>query len=159
MTKQQDRLAEWLFVLILFAFPICLSIFGNTVLQFITVTLGVVILALMWRLHRVNVKEDKARGIYKGINRVGSIQLSGGLLCLIGIYLIVTRWGSFSVTAPLDWAWVLFSSFFIIRGVICYRAGVEYSKTIDRLEEYETQLERLGCELDELGELERKAHD
>jgi len=77
------------------------------------------------------------------------------LLCFIGIYLIVTRWDSLSVSDPFHCMWVLLDLFFILRGAICIRAGSEYNKTIDRLEEYEAQLKRLGFELDERGRLKR----
>jgi len=156
MKAYRKMMVGLLFFLLLFIFPSFIFIFGNTAYQWITVFVGTSILILMWLLHRENVKEDKARGIRKGRNRTGSVHLSGGLLCFIGIYLIVTRWESLSVNDPFNWMWVLLALFFILRGVICFRAGSEYNKTIDRLEEYEAQLERLRFELDELGRLRRK---
>ena len=155
MTWRQETMVGLLFFLLVFIFPLFIFIFGNTGYQWITVFVGTSIFILMWLLHRENVKQDKVRGICKGRNRTGSVYLSGGLLCFIGIYLIVTRWDSLSVSDPFHWMWVLLALFFILRGVICIRAGSEYNKTIDRLEEYEAQLKRLRFELDERGRLKR----
>ena len=155
MTWRQETMVGLLFFLLVFIFPLFIFIFGNTGYQWITVFVGTSIFILMWLLHRENVKQDKVRGICKGRNRTGSVYLSGGLLCFIGISLIVTRWDSLSGSDPFHWMWVLLALFFTLRGVICIRAGSEYNKTIDRLEEYEAQLKRLRFKLDEWGRLKR----
>lgn len=153
---EMSRREEVMFaLLIILAVILVLSIFlfADTAFEVVIPVVGISLFAVMVLQHRDNVKEDKARGICKGRNRVWSIYLSGGLLCFVGIYLIRTSWGVISVTDPLDWAWILLVIFLIYRGGICIRAGVEYSRTIDRLEEYETELKQLGHELDELRRL------
>lgn len=115
--------------LLLFILPLFIFIFGNTAYQWITVFVGTSIFILMWLLHRENINQDKARGICKGRNRAGSMYLSGGLLCFIGIYLIVTRWESLSVNDPFHWMWVLLALFFTLRGAICIRVRAANTAT------------------------------
>lgn len=151
--RREDVLLGLLVALLLFILPLSLYLFSDTPYEFIIPIVVIALFVVMVLQHREAVKEDKARGICKGRNRVWSIYLSGALLCFVGIYLISSRWESISFTDALNWAWILFAIFFVYRGGICIRAGVEYNRTIDRLEEYETELRRLGYEMDTLGRL------
>ena len=153
MTRRQEVLFGLFFFLLIFILPLSIYLFSDTPFGVVIPIVVISLFILMVLLHREGVKEDRARGMCKGRNRVWSTYLSGALLCFVGIHLIRTSWGVISVTDPLDWAWVLLAMFLIYRGGICIRAGIEYSRTIDRLEEYETALRQLGHELDELGRL------
>jgi len=152
LPRRRAKIQTVLLVLVV-ALPISVILFFNTVLQFIALPIATAILVLVWVLHDVHVKEDKARGDCKGRNRVGWVQLSGVVLGLTGINLAYDRWESLSATNPATWLWVLLASFFVLCGVICLSAGAEYNRTIDRLEEYEAHLTRLGYERDESGRL------
>jgi len=154
MNRRQERMVGSLVILIIL-FILGFAIFGSTAYQFISVLVGTSILVVMWLLHHENVKEDEARGICKGRNRVGSVYLSGGLICYTGIHILIERWDGFSITDPFHLIGALLILFIILRGWICIRAGSEYNKTIDRLEEHELQLKRLGYELDIHGRLHR----
>ena len=139
--QRRRKTQTWLIVLSV-AFLVVLIIFGRTILLFIAAPIAIAILLLMWLHHSANVKEDEARGDCKGRNRVGSVQLSGVILCLIALVLIAPSWESLSITDPTSWLSVTFASFFVLRGVICWRAGDEYDRTINRVEQLESELER-----------------
>jgi len=156
MNRREEVLFVLFVALLLFILPLSLFLFSDTPYEVVIPIVIIALFVVMVLIHRDNVKDDKARGICKGRNRVWSIYLSGALLCFVGIHLIRTSWGVISVTDPIDWAWMLVAIFLIYRGGICIRAGVEYSKTINRLEEYETELRQLGYELDVLGSLKGK---
>jgi len=151
--SRREEVMFGLLIALAVIFALSIYLFADTAFEIVIPIVGISLFVVMVLQHRDNVKEDRARGICKGRNRVGSIYLSGALLCFVGVYLIRTSWGAISVTAPLGWTWILLAIFLIYRGGICIRAGVEYSRTIDRLEGYEAQLKHLGYELDELRRL------
>lgn len=154
--RRREVLFGLLIALLLFILPLSVALFALTRFEFVIPIVAVALFVVMVLLHRENVQEDRARGICMGRNRVWSIYLSGALLCFWGIYLIRTSWEAISATDPLDWAWMLLAIFLMYRGGICIRAGVEYSKTIDRLERCEADVRELGYELDALGRLYKR---
>lgn len=127
---------------------VAIALAGLTVGLFTAVPIAIGMLVHMWLRHSVNVREDEARGFCKGWNRVSSVQTSGLLLGLTGLLLVSYRWESLSIVDPLSWLWVLFASFFVLRGVICHHAGNEYERTIVRIEQLESQVRVLQYKLD-----------
>ena len=151
-TRREEVMLALLIILAII-FVLSAVLLTDTALAVVIPIVGISLFVVMVLQHRDNVKEDEARGICKGRNRVGSIYFSGALLCFVGIYLISTRWEAISLTNPSHWAWILFASFFVYRGGICIRAGSEYNKTFERLEHCEAEVKQLGYDLDVIGRL------